>query len=149
MASPLLDALQTRHGLPLIDQGAIEAFLAPAAHEPAHALLIFAGAAAPRPEMTDVAVVLPELLQHFSGRLRGAVIAAEAEESLRSRLQVIVAPSLVLTRGSEVLGVLARIQDWSDYVTQIESWLHPDTPAKVPSQGPRTEITRSARSIDA
>lgn len=149
MSAPLLDALVTRHGLPLIGEAEIDAFLSQAAGEPQHTVLFFTGDPAQRGETNDVAVVLPQLLAQFSGRLRGGVISRAAEEALRTRFHVIVFPSLVVTRADETLGVIAKIKDWSDYVTQFSDWLEPGAPVMIPGQGPRTQITCSGRSIEA
>lgn len=78
--SPLLRRLIERAQLPLVDEVSLEAFLDGVSQERAQALLFLSGDGANRPETGDVAVVLPELLSHFSDRLRGAVIAPEAEE---------------------------------------------------------------------
>ena len=115
--------------LPIVDRDTIDAFLRPAEGEPAHSILFFAGAAAQRPETEDVAIVFPQILRKFAGRLRGAVVAADAEEALKSRFQVFVTPSLAVARGAEPLGVLPKIQDWSVYVEKIDAWLAPDAPA--------------------
>jgi hydrogenase-1 operon protein HyaE len=148
MTTPLLSALTDRHGLPQVDEASLDAFLAPARGESLHALLFFPGAGANRPETGDVAVVLPELLQAFAGRLRGAVVAPEAEEKLKSRFQVFVFPSLVVTRGAEPVGVLPKIYDWSEYRQKIEAFLDPDAPVLSLSRGPRVEFTHS-RGTDA
>lgn len=118
-------------GVPVVDETNVEAFLSPAAGEPDHALLFFPGLSQPRPEADDVAIVLPQLLRHFRGRLRGAMVARAAEDLLKGRFQVMVAPSLVVTRGLEPLGVLPKIQDWSVYVEKIEAWLRPDAPLQA------------------
>jgi hydrogenase-1 operon protein HyaE len=148
MTTPLLRALTERHGLPRVDEATIDAFLAPAQGESLHALLFFPGAGANRPETGDVAVVLPELLKSFSGRLRGAVVAPEAEEKLKSRFQVYVFPSLVVARGADPVGVLPKIYDWSDYRQKIEAFLDPDAPVLSATRGPRVEFTHS-RGTDA
>ena len=139
MPSALVRALHERRGVSLIDAASVDAFLTPAAGEPAHALILFAGEAG-RAESDDVAVVLPELLKAFPGALRGAVVARDAEEALKSRFPVAVAPSLVVVRGAEVLAVIPKIRDWSEYVARIGAALQPDAPALHPSAGPKTEI---------
>ncbi|ALK10306.1 hydrogenase accessory protein [Blastochloris viridis] len=143
--SALIEALVSRHGLALVDRRSIEAFLAPAAGEPAHALLFFTGDPAVRGETADVAVVLPQLLAAFHGRLRAAVVARDAEDALKRRFHVAVVPSLVVVRGAETVGVLPRIRDWSDYVARIAAWLDPQAPALAPSKGPRTEFSYSGQ----
>jgi hydrogenase-1 operon protein HyaE len=138
MPSPLIRALAARSGLPFVDETSIEAFLAPAAHEPPHTLLFFTGDPAERTETHDVAVVLPELLDAFPERLRAAVVTREAEAALKARFHVQVVPSLVVTRGAIPLGVMPKIRDWSDYIATIERCLAPGAPPlAAPMQGVR------------
>jgi hydrogenase-1 operon protein HyaE len=139
MPSPLLRALRERHGVVSVDEASIDAFLA----EGSHALLFFAGDPAQRSETHDVAVILPQLLAVFAGRLRPAIVAPAAEAALARRFAVGVFPSLVVTRGGESVGVLPKVWDWSDYLARIEAWLAPDAPLLERSTGPRVTITFS------
>lgn len=141
MSTPLIAALGTRYGVPDVDETSIDAFLAPAAGEPAHALLFFTGDPRERGETHDVAVVLPELLRAFAGRLRAAVVSRAAEAALKARFGVNVFPSLVLARGADPVAVLPKIRDWSDYCDAIERGLDPDAPVLAAASGPRVEIT--------
>ncbi len=143
MEYPVLTALTARAALPLVDETNIAAFLAPAAGDCSHALLFFSGAAAPRPETADVAAVLPEIVRAFQGRLRGAIVAPEAEASLKGRFQVFVTPSLCVARGMEPVAVLPKILDWADYLERIEAALDPQAPVLVSAKGPKTEFTFS------
>jgi len=106
-------------------------------------LLFFSGAAAPRPESSDVAAVLPEILRAFAGRLRGAVVAPEAEAALKGRFQIFVLPSLCVTRGLDPVAVLPKILDWSVYLEKIEAALDPAAPALTGPKGPKIEFTFS------
>ena len=142
MPTSLRRTLHERHHLALVDAASIEDFLAAS---PAHSVLFFAGDPTERPETRDVAVILPQLLAALSGRLRGALVAAEAEPALKERFHVRMLPSLVVLRGSEVLGVLPKVYDWADYVARLEAMLLPDAPAFVASSTPRAEIVFSAR----
>ena len=135
---PLLKALVERHGLPVVDDIAIEQFFA--SSDRRHALLFFAGAGASRPETADVAVLFPELLKAFAGHVHGALVAAEAEASLKGRFQVFVFPSVVVTRDGQPVAVLPKILDWSDYRQKIADALAPDAPVLVAAQKPRTEF---------
>jgi hydrogenase-1 operon protein HyaE len=126
--SPLIAALSSRHGIPTVDAQGIDAFLIPGEHEPVNTLLFFTGDPAQRTESSDVAVVLPELLAVFPGRLRAAVVCRSAEDTLKGRFHVQVVPSLVVTRGAVPLGVMPRIRDWSDYVATLQSLLDPGAP---------------------
>jgi hydrogenase-1 operon protein HyaE len=143
MIAPFLDALIQRTSLPVVDETNIDAFLAPAAGECPNSLLFFSGAGAPRPESSDVAAVLPEILRAFAGRLRGAIVAPEAEATLKGRFQIFVLPSLCVTRAIEPVGVLPKILDWSDYVEKIEAALDPQAPVLSAPAKPKTQFTFS------
>lgn len=147
MPSNLVRALSERARLPVVNETSIDAFLSPAAGEPENTVLFFTGDPAQRPEADDVAVVLPELLQAFGGRLRGAVVQRGAEDKLKSRFNVVVLPSLVVTRRDQPVGVLGKIRDWSEYVEKIGGWLSPDAPVMLPSGGPKVEITHAGKEI--
>jgi len=145
--SALIAALTARHGLPIVDADSVDAFLAPAAGEPEHALLLFTGDPDQRTDSGDVAVVLPELIAAFPGRFRAGVVARPAEAALKTRCRVEVFPSLVVLRGRIVLDVLPRIRDWGEYIDRLGAALRPDAPAFfAPS---RVEVTTSARRADA
>jgi hydrogenase-1 operon protein HyaE len=144
MPSPLLRALSEKYGVVRVDEASIDAFLAPAQGEPAHALLFFAGDPAQRSETHDVAVILPELAEAFAGRLRPAIVAKDAEEALKGRFGVFAFPSLVVTRGGEPLGVLPKVYDWAEYLARIEDWLRPDAPLGSGTEH-RVKITFSGR----
>lgn len=147
MSSDLVRALSERSRLPLVDETNIDAFLASTGSEPDNTLLFFTGDPAQRPEAGDVAVILPELLQFFRGRLRGAVVHRTAEDKLKARFNVVVMPSLVVTRRGQPTGVLGKVRDWSEYVAKISAWLAPDAPVIGLSGGPKVEITHAAREI--
>lgn len=127
MSTPALQALTGRHGIPVVDQNTIDAFVGPAQGEPEHALLFFSGQgssqSSDRPETSDVAVVMPQLLSAYRGRLRGAMVSPDSEAALKGRFTVLMLPSLVLTKGDEVLDVFPKIIDWSEYVERIERHL--------------------------
>jgi hydrogenase-1 operon protein HyaE len=144
--SALIASLASRHGIPTVDAGSIDAFLAPSAGECAHVLLFFTGDPVQRGESNDVAVILPELLGTFAGSLRAAVVAREAEEALKSRFHVAVFPSLVMVRGAATLGVMARILDWSDYIATVHRLLDPTATALQRDEKPRVVFTHNVRS---
>lgn len=108
-----------RGGLPEVDATTVDRFLADAEEAGAVAVLLSAGNPARFPEAIDVAVVLPELIDVFQGRLRGALIARDAESELGQRFGVRVQPTLIFVRKGETLGLIAKIQDWSIYLDRI------------------------------
>ncbi|MDA9488936.1 hydrogenase accessory protein [Bradyrhizobium sp. CCBAU 11361] len=109
----------TRHGLPEIDAATVDRFLGEADAAGAIAVLLSAGDPNRFPEAIDVAVVLPELITAFGGRLRGAVIARGDESAVGQRFGVRVQPTLIFVAKGETLGLIAKIQDWSVYVDRI------------------------------
>ena len=145
--SALIEALATRHRLPTVDAGTIDLFLQPAAGESEHVLLFFTGDAAQRNDTNDVAVVLPELLAAFGRRFRAAVVSRRDEDALKGQFQVMVMPSLVVTRGQTVLNVIPRIRDWSEYVEILQAALDPAAPAMQPITRPRVEITHNGKGV--
>jgi hydrogenase-1 operon protein HyaE len=108
-----------RRGLPEVDAATVDHFLGSADEAGAVAVLLSAGDPARFPEAIDVAVVLPELVDAFQGRLRGAVIAHGAESELGQRFGVRVQPTLIFVAKGETLGLIAKIQDWSIYIDRI------------------------------
>jgi hydrogenase-1 operon protein HyaE len=112
-----------RHGLPTVDVTEIDHFLTCAEAAGAVPVLLFAGDPIRWPEATEVAVVLPELIEAFQGRLQGAVVAPQAELALALRFNVQVYPSLVLWRNGKILDVIPKIKDWSVYVARITALL--------------------------
>jgi len=149
MLASLRRSLCERHQLALIGETNVEAFLAPPPDAPPHAIMLFADDPRERTETRDLAVILPQLLTTFAGRLRGGLVAAEAEAALKDRFHVRVLPSLVVLRGRETLGVLPKVYDWADYVARIEAMLQPDAPVFEARSGPRVAFTFSGRETAA
>jgi hydrogenase-1 operon protein HyaE len=112
-----------RHGLPEVQAGNVDAFLAAADGAGAVAVLLSAGDPVRWPEAIDVAIVLPELIDAFQGRLRGAVIARAAEGELGQRFGVRVQPTLIFCSKGETLGLIGKIQDWPVYIDRISKLL--------------------------
>ena len=75
------------------------------------------------PEVVDVAVVLPELLRHFSagGVLRFAigVVTAESEDAVAQRFGAQRRPSLVFVRDGQYVGTVDGMLDWDVYVERV------------------------------
>jgi hydrogenase-1 operon protein HyaE len=146
MPSALVRALNKRHGIPLLAPATLDAFLS---EQPSHALILFAGDPKARLEADDVAVVMPELLKAFQGRLRGGLIAPAAEDELKPRFHVVMTPSLVVTRGCQTIDVIAKIRDWSEYVILIEAALAPEASAMASNIRPKTQFRINGARIDA
>lgn len=130
MSSSLATDAARHHAMPTVDDTTVDEFLAASADRVA--VLFFRGEAARWPETADIAVILPELIAAFRGRLTAAVIAGEAERALMARFGVTVCPSLALARTGRTLGVIPKIQDWSGYVARITAMLEADVRAAQP-----------------
>ena len=127
MTSPLIMQLQTRHGYPLLDAESYEQFV----FGTETAVLFFCNDPAQFPESNDVAVILPELLKAFSGRLQAAIIAKPIERELQARFRFTGWPSLVFLRNGEYLGVISGIRNWQEYLQETAQILAA-TPGKPP-----------------
>lgn len=145
--SALIAALSAKHGLPTVDAGSVEAFLLPSAGECRHALLFFTGDPAERSDSGDVAVVLPELLAAFPGQFRAAIVGRNTEAELKARFGVQVFPSLVVTRETDIVAIIPRIRDWSDYMERLSAALDLAAAALDVADRPRVEFTHSVREL--
>ncbi len=89
--------------------------------EPGMNVLFFPGDPATVKDATDVAVVLPELLRAFDGRLRPGVVTDTfgAGKELKKTYGFTHYPALVFVRGGEYVGAICRVQDWAEYLEKI------------------------------
>jgi hydrogenase-1 operon protein HyaE len=127
MPSQMLRNMIEKHGYPVLDQNALDAF----ARERDAVVLFFAGNPLQFPESDDVAVVLPELLKAFGGRLQAALIERKAETALQSRYGFGTWPALVFLRRGQYLGVITQVRNWDEYLLEIERLLA-SQPVKAP-----------------
>jgi hydrogenase-1 operon protein HyaE len=119
MTTPLIEALVARHGFAVVDEPSLDSFLN--ANE--HSVLFFPGDAERLVESNDVAVILPEIKKVFGNRLAPALVAKASERQLQRRFRFNAFPSLVFMRRGGYLGVLSRVLDWSDYMSEIPAIL--------------------------
>jgi hydrogenase-1 operon protein HyaE len=131
MPSPLVRSMIETNNYPVLDADNIEAFLQ--SHE--DVVLFLVGDPNSFPEGNDVAVILPEIMKVFSDRLSVAVVGKAIEREVQLRYRVKGWPSLVVVRRGGYLGAIIRVQDWDDYIEEINSLL-----AKEPSEPPPLDI---------
>lgn len=86
-------------------------------------ILLFSGDPTARPEVADLAVILPEIVKGRAGAIHFAVIDGEAEEALAAEMGVFVKPTLVFIREGAVMGIIPRIKDWAYYEQMLEELL--------------------------
>lgn len=119
MASSPLTRLVERHGFPVLNPDTLTSWSA--RHD--HAVLFFAGDLSRYPESSDVAVILPELMQHFRGRVQAALIDPDAEQALQTRYAFSAWPSLVVLKRGEYVGVISRVRVWAEYLRELQTLL--------------------------
>ena len=132
MSHPLIDSLTTEHGYPAVTLTSHEAFIS----EPGVSVLFFPGDPTIVREATDVAVVLPELVRAFDGRLRpGVVIDTYGDgKALKHTYGFARFPALVFLRDGKYVGTIEGIQDWAEYLARIDEFMTAP-PRRPPSIG--------------
>lgn len=119
MSSPLIDALTGTHGYPLVDGETVDGFIE--SHE--NTLLFFTENPKQFPESNDVAVVLPELMKQFGGRIQVAVVDRSVEKQLHAHFPFSGWPALVHLRRGKYVGAISRMQDWDVYLQELNRLL--------------------------
>ena len=131
-AAPLIARLFDEYGYEPLSPSSLDAFVA----EPGEAVIFAAGDANRLDETGDVAVVLPELMAAFGGRFRvGVTRDRETEMAVQRLYRFNAFPALVFLRDGGWLGTIQRMQDWSDYLRDIQGFL-----AAGPQEPPRFEL---------
>lgn len=117
MSHPLIQRLFDDYGYPEVNLDNHEEFIG----QPGVSVLFFAGDPKSYRETTDVAVVLPELVKTFSGRLRPGVVARvfAIEQALQRHYGFREYPTLVFVREGGYLGAISRVRDWGEYLSLI------------------------------
>jgi hydrogenase-1 operon protein HyaE len=117
MAHPLIDRLISELGYPEVTAASHDEFVDRAGMN----VLFFPGDPGTVKDATDVAVVLPELVEAFGGRLNpGVVIDTFGDgKTLKRHYGFSHFPALVFVRDGDYVGTICRIQDWSEYLDGI------------------------------
>ncbi|MCG6207422.1 hydrogenase accessory protein [Rhodopseudomonas sp. HC1] len=124
MSATLTRAAARLPMLPIVGEADVDVFIASVPDR--ISVLLFRGDPLRFPDGDDIAVVLPQLIAAFSGRLVGAEIAAGDEAALMPRFGVKVCPAIALARPGRSLGATSKIQDWSVYLARINVLLDAD-----------------------
>lgn len=140
MFHPLIQSLIDRQGFVLVDDKTLPELAV--SHE--NAMLFVAGDPKRMPETLDVAVVAPEIIKAFGGRLVGFLASPTAEPHFQMTLGFNVFPALVFLRRGDYLGAITRIRDWPDYMVEI-----PQILARQPSTPPDYMLPRGCGNIAA
>jgi len=96
---------------------------------PGLSVLFFPGNPETVKDATDVAVVLPELINAFGDQLSPGIVTDTygAGKELKQKYGFAQYPALVFVREGEYVGAITRIQDWSEYLTKINTLLSAPT----------------------
>ena len=121
MNHPLIDRLLTEFGYPEVTLTNHDDFVT----EPGMNVVFFPGDPKTVRDATDVAVVLPELVQTFAGQLRPGVVTDIRGDGaqLQKRYGFRAWPALVFVRSGEYVGAIAQIQNWTEYLEEISQLL--------------------------
>jgi hydrogenase-1 operon protein HyaE len=121
MSHPLIDRLIADLRYPEITLANHDEFVG----APGMNVLFFPGDPTTVRDSTDVAVVLPELVATFAGKLRPGVVGDVFGDGkiLMRQYGFRKYPALVFVRSGEYVGALTQIQDWGDYLQKIDALL--------------------------
>lgn len=114
---PLIDRLVEEFGYAEVSLDNHDEFVA----ESGLNVLFFPGDPSTVKDATDVAVVLPELVAAFDGRLRPGIVRDVFGDGLELKRHYGFKeyPALVFVRSGGYVGVLTRIRDWNEYLEEI------------------------------
>ena len=113
--SPLIDRLVSAHGATWLTADNVADWAAGGGDR----VILLAGDPVRFPEALDVAVVLPELRQHFAQRFAVGVAVREHEDAIAKRYGSIRWPALVFVRDGQYVTVLSGMLDWDVYVERV------------------------------
>jgi hydrogenase-1 operon protein HyaE len=116
---PLLAQLIERHGVPELGAATFDAFV----RKDGHTLLLFTEDPVRYRETLDLAVILPEILKAFPGRMRAGVLLPEAGRAIAVRYGFRRWPALVLLKDGDYVGALDGLRNWDDYLNDIAALL--------------------------
>ena len=127
MPSHLIENMIEKYRYPVLESDTADAFI----DNSEEVVLFFAENPQQYPESNDVAMILPELIKAFDGRFQAALVGQSAERGLQARYGFGTWPALVFLRRGEYLGVITQVQNWEDYLREIQRLLDAE-PSKPP-----------------
>lgn len=119
MTHPMIETLIDTKGYSLINASTIDSFLA----SEGVGLLFVAGDFEKNLETPDVAIILPELVKAYAGAFHVGVVDAGFEDAVREKFDVWPTPSLIFVQNGARIGVISKVRDWSDYLSEINEIL--------------------------
>jgi hydrogenase-1 operon protein HyaE len=113
MPSTLIERL-VQNGYPRLDAAGLDAFLS----GEGTLVLFLTGDPAKNLETDDMAVILPELMKAFPGRVVPAIVDRSIEQALRERFDVWPLPSLIFVERGEKKGAIAKMRGWDEFLAE-------------------------------
>lgn len=123
MTHPLIQRLFDEYGYPEVTLETHDEFIS----QPGVTVLFLPGDPKTVRDTTDVAVVLPEIVKEFRGRLIPGVVAADVERAIQRHYGVVAWPALVFLRDGGYLGTISGIRNWTDYLEAISELIVAET----------------------
>lgn len=111
----LITRLCEQHQFILVDEGNLEALT----QASGDMVLLLTEDVVRSPETWDVAIVLPEILKLFGGRLKAAIADTENSKKLQARFGTTRFPAMVFLRDGEYVDVIQRMLDWDEFVAEV------------------------------
>ena len=120
MTNALIDRLLTDYSYPQITIDNHDDFVA----TPGLNVLFVPGNPDTVKDASDVAVILPELVNAFDQKLNPGVVTDTFGDGMKLKRQYGFThyPALVFVRDGEYVDTLSRIQDWTHYLSKIETY---------------------------
>jgi len=131
MYTPIVDEMIEKYAYPVVNEESLETFQS----ENEQVVLFFTENGNNYPETNDVAIILPELMKRYKGRLAAAVVHRESERPLQLRYRFKGYPALVFLRRDEYLGTISKVRDWKEYIDEFDAML-----AAEPSAPPAFDL---------
>ncbi len=116
MFPALIQQLIDHNQYPLLSADEVDGFI----NQHHYSVLFFCNDAKLFPESLDVAVILPELISAFSNKIMPAIISRDDEMKIQRHYGFTTWPSLVFFKDGGFLGTISKVQDWDDYMHQIQ-----------------------------
>ncbi|SFV58875.1 Hydrogenase maturation factor HoxO/HyaE [hydrothermal vent metagenome] len=126
MFPELVEQLITKHHYPLLIESDIEKFI----KKHHYSVLFFCNDTKLFPETLDVAVILPELISAFDGKIIPAVVSRDDEINIQRHYGFTTWPSLVFFKDGGYLGTISKVRNWDEYISEIKTFMmsKPTTP---------------------
>jgi hydrogenase-1 operon protein HyaE len=126
----LLRRLENQHHLCRVAGDGVDAFAA----GPGDSVLLLTDTPQRCPEAWDLAVVLPEVVRAWAGRLRAGVADPQASAPIAARFGIARFPALLFQRDGHYVGSLEGMYDWAMLVPAVAALLAAP-PGRAPGIG--------------